>query len=53
MCPDDYHFLFTDADTLDIRDKEAVRAFAREHGVRYILNCAAYTAVDKAETDGA
>ena len=53
MCPDDYHFLFTDADTLDIRDKEAVRAFVREHGVRYILNCAAYTAVDKAETDEA
>ena len=51
MCPDDYHFLFTDADTLDIRDKEAVRAFVREHGVRYIQNCAAYTAVDKAETD--
>ena len=36
MCPDDYHFLFTDADTLDIRDKEAIRAFVREHGVRYI-----------------
>lgn len=51
MCPDDYHFLFTDVDTLDLCDKEALRRFVEGNGVRYILNCAAYTAVDKAESD--
>ena len=44
-----YKFLFTDIDTLDICDKEAVRRFVEENEVRYVLNCAAYTAVDKAE----
>lgn len=44
-----YDFLFTDVDTLDICDSEAVREFAGAHKVDYILNCAAYTAVDKAE----
>lgn len=46
-----YSFLFTDVDTLDICDKEAVRTFVVEHQTHYILNCAAYTAVDKAETN--
>lgn len=50
-CPDDFHFLFTDVDTLDLCDKEALRRFVEGNGVRYILNCAAYTAVDKAESD--
>lgn len=44
-----YNFLFTDIDTLDICDKEAVREYVLEKDVQYILNCAAYTAVDKAE----
>lgn len=42
-------FLFTDIDSLDICDPEAVRACVKENEVDYILNCAAYTAVDKAE----
>lgn len=47
----DYHFLFTDIDTLDICDKEAILSFVRENSVDYIINCAAYTAVDKAEEE--
>ena len=42
-------FLFTDVDTLDICKEESVDAFIQTHPVDYILNCAAYTAVDKAE----
>ena len=36
---------------LDITDLEAVRKAVREYDVRAIVNCAAYTNVDKAETD--
>lgn len=42
-----YNFLFTDIDTLDICDKEAVRKYVLENDVQYVMNCAAYTAVDK------
>lgn len=44
-----YNFLFTDVDTLDITDPEAVKAAVKDNQVNYIINCAAYTAVDKAE----
>lgn len=44
-----YNFLFTDVDTLDITDPAAVRTMIKDNQVNYILNCAAYTAVDKAE----
>jgi len=47
-----FTFFFTDADTLDICDKAAINSFVSENGINYILNCAAYTAVDKAESDG-
>lgn len=36
---------------LDITDIEAVRAMVKEHDVKAIVNCAAYTNVDKAEED--
>lgn len=46
-----YIFVYTDIDTLDICDATAVKSFVKEKGADYIINCAAYTAVDKAEDD--
>ncbi|WP_099463668.1 MULTISPECIES: dTDP-4-dehydrorhamnose reductase [Parabacteroides] len=46
-----FNFLFTDVDTLDLCNKEVVCSFVQTHAVDYIVNCAAYTAVDKAEDD--
>ncbi len=43
--------LLTDVADLDITDEAAVRAYVAEHNVDTIINCAAYTAVDKAEDD--
>ena len=36
---------------LDITDRDAMMHFVQEHGIDVIVNCAAYTNVDKAETD--
>ena len=47
----DCTFYFTDIDTLDICDKQQLTDFVYSHKISYILNCAAYTAVDKAEDD--
>ena len=43
--------IFTDVDTLDITDSNAVQNFIREHRIDTIINCAAYTNVDKAEDE--
>lgn len=43
-------YLATDRD-LDFTDRDAVWAFAGEHRPDAIINCAAYTAVDKAEDE--
>lgn len=42
----------TDVADLDITDEEAVLKFVTESKPDYIINCAAFTAVDKAETAG-
>ena len=43
--------IFVDVDVLDITDFSAVSNFVKKHGIEIIINCAAYTAVDKAEDD--
>lgn len=45
----DYNFLFTDVKDLDITNHTAVAAFIERNNITVIINCAAYTAVDKAE----
>ena len=42
-------YFFTDVQELDICDEQAIRAFVTDNRVDVIVNCAAYTAVDKAE----
>ncbi len=46
-----WNFMFTDVDTLDITDREAVEAFFIEKKPDFVVNCAAYTAVDRAENE--
>ena len=44
-------FTFTDVPQLDITKKEDVLSFFSQHNFNYCINCAAYTAVDKAEEE--
>ena len=46
-----YNFLFTDRDSLDITDKKKIEELVDENNTNVIINCAAYTAVDKAEEE--
>ena len=46
-----HRWVFTDVDTLDICDKEAVEQCFADHQIDACINCAAYTAVDKAEDE--
>lgn len=43
--------VFADVEDLDITDELAVKAYIEDHGITTIVNCAAYTSVDKAEDD--
>lgn len=47
----DFQLLYTDKDTLDITSPEAVDAYFSGQTIDVVINCAAYTAVDKAETE--
>ena len=44
-------FIFKDLPELDICDFEALQAFIIDHNINAVINCAAYTAVDKAEEE--
>lgn len=44
-----YNYFFTDVAELDITNRDAVMSFVKDNEIDCIVNCAAYTAVDKAE----
>ena len=46
-----YKWIFTDKEELDITDAQAVQQCIKQHKPTWIINAAAYTAVDKAETE--
>ena len=43
--------IYTDKEELDITDENAVKEFVKNNNFKCIINCSAYTAVDKAEND--
>lgn len=43
--------VYTDVEDLDITNAEAVENFLRDNAIEMMVNCAAYTAVDRAESD--
>lgn len=46
-------WFFTDVEELDITSREEVLSFVTKNDIRLIVNCAAYTNVDRAESDEA
>lgn len=45
------NIFYTDRDELDITDEKAVREYTGRNNIDTVINCAAYTAVDKAEDE--
>ena len=45
------NYIFTDVAELDITDADAVKKIISDNDIKVIINCAAYTNVEKAETD--
>lgn len=45
------NYVFTDVAELDITDAEAVKSAVRDNDINIVVNCAAYTNVDKAEDE--
>jgi len=50
-CEYENNYFFTDRSELDISNEQAVNDFVNANNIDVIINCAAYTAVDKAEDD--
>tara|TARA_B100000886_G_scaffold339366_1_gene304624 strand:- start:227 stop:1075 length:849 start_codon:yes stop_codon:yes gene_type:complete len=44
-----YNIFFTDKSELDITDHNNVKKFLKKNNINFIINCAAYTQVEKAE----
>ncbi|WP_431133071.1 dTDP-4-dehydrorhamnose reductase [Psychroserpens mesophilus] len=47
----DYNFIYKNSSELDIVNIEAVKTLFKSSTINYCINCAAYTAVDTAESD--
>jgi len=47
----DYNFIFTDKEELNITNEVSIQEFVEKNTIDIIINCAAYTAVDKAEDE--
>lgn len=47
----DYNFIYKNTQELDITNTEEVTKFFKSNAIDYCINCAAYTAVDKAESN--
>jgi len=47
----DYNFFFTNKTNLDITNEDDIKSFCDLNSINTIINCAGYTAVDKAEED--
>ncbi len=50
-CESDNRYFYTDVEDLDITRRDAVFNFVLTNGINVIVNCAAYTNVDKAEDE--
>ncbi len=46
-----HRYFYTDIEELDITDLQAIQSFVKDNSIQAIVNCAAYTNVDKAESD--
>ncbi len=46
-----FHFFFTDRSVLDLSNPNSIAPFFDQIAPNYFINCAAFTAVDKAETE--
>lgn len=47
----EHQYYYTDIEELDITDRKAVLSYVHAHGIEVVVNCAAYTNVDRAEED--
>lgn len=46
-----FNIIFTDLPELDITNRTACESLIRKHNIEFLINCAAYTSVDKAESE--
>ncbi|MBS9768194.1 MAG: dTDP-4-dehydrorhamnose reductase [Flavobacteriaceae bacterium] len=51
VLPKEDNYFYTDKTALDITDKSAIAKFLRENRIEILVNCAGYTAVDRAEDE--
>lgn len=48
---DEFRFFYTDIQELDITNREAIYRYIEQNSIGVVVNCAAFTAVDKAESE--